>query len=86
MKLSIVLETDPAAPQSGTATRFATDIDGIQQRDLRCDISANFVAQLAATFLRTPQTRVESREAMRTYDEAAAPKPTAPGTMIFCTK
>jgi len=88
MRLSIVIETDPAAPQLGTATLFATDIDGIQQRDLRCDISANFVAQLVATLLQTPQTRarpcVGPRDAIRTYGEAAAPKATAPGTKILC--
>ena len=76
MKLSIAIGMDEDVPQSGTATSLITNGDNLRQRDLSCHASSNFVAQLAATSLQTPQTRarrrLELRDAIRTYDDAVA--------------
>jgi hypothetical protein len=88
MKLSIAVEMDGNLPQSGMATFLVSTGDDPQQPDLPFRISANFVAQLAATFLQTPQTRprqrIEWRDAIRIYDDAVAPRPMSPGTKICC--
>jgi len=89
MKLSIVLELDDATPQLGGASFSFTDAGVTQPRDLPCHISANYMAQMMATFLQTPQTRerrhADARDAIRTYDDTAAPKEMSPGTTI-CRK
>jgi hypothetical protein len=89
MKLSIVLELDDAAPQPGGATFSFTDVGGARPHHLPCLISANYMAQLMATFLQSPQTRerrhLEARDAIRTYDDAVAPKLMSPGATI-CRK
>jgi hypothetical protein len=76
MKLSIAIGMDEDVPQSGTATSLITSGDNRRQRDLPCHVSSNFVAQLVATFLQSPQTRarrrLELRDAIRTYDDAVA--------------
>lgn len=90
MKLSIVLELDDAAPKPGGATISFTDVGGAQPpHDLPCLLSANYMAQLMATFPQPPQTRerrrVDARDATRTYDDAVAPKLMSPGATI-CRK
>jgi hypothetical protein len=76
MKLSIAIEMDEGVPQCGAASSLVTKGDNPRQRELSCHVSSNFVAQLAATFLQTPQTRarrrLEVRDAIRTYDDAVA--------------
>ena len=76
MKLSIAIEMDEGVPQCGAASSLVTNGENHRQRDLSCHVSSNFVAQLAATFLQTPQTRarrrLEVRDAIRTYDDAVA--------------
>jgi hypothetical protein len=76
MKLSIAIAMDEEVPQSSTATSLVTNGDNPRQRDLSYRVSSNFVAQLVATFLQTPQTRarqrLDSRDAIRTYDDAVA--------------
>jgi hypothetical protein len=76
MKLSIAIEMDEDVAQSRTATSLVTSGTNPRQRDLSCRVSSNFVAQLAATFLQTPQTRARRRlelcDAIRTYDDAVA--------------
>jgi hypothetical protein len=76
MKLLLAIEMDEDVPQSGVGTSLATNGDNLRRRDLPCRISSTFVAQLAATFLQTPQTRARRRleltDAIRTYDDAVA--------------
>ena len=76
MNLSIAIEIDEDVPQSRTATSLVTSGANPRQRDLSCRVSSNFAAQLAATFLQSPQTRarrrLELRDAIRTYDDAVA--------------
>jgi hypothetical protein len=76
MKLSIAIKMDEDVPQFGAATSLVANGDNPRQRDLPCRISSNFVAQLAATFLQSPQTRARRRrelcDAIRTYDDAVA--------------
>jgi hypothetical protein len=78
MKLTIRLEMDECGPKSGTETSVVADTDDFSQRDVPCRISANFVTQVAATFLRFPQTcarrRADLRDGIRIYDHAVAPK------------
>jgi hypothetical protein len=89
VKLSIILELDNAAPKTGGAAFSFTGVGGAQPHDFPCLISANYMAQLMATFLQTPQTReprrVDARDAIRIYDYAVAPKLMSPGTTI-CRK
>jgi hypothetical protein len=88
MKLTICLEIDDSVPQSGTATSVIAGADDFLQRDMPCRISANFVAQLAATFLHCPQTRARRRidlcDAIQIYDNTAATKPAPAGTAVRC--
>jgi hypothetical protein len=93
MKLTIRLEMDEHGPQSGTGTSVVTGMDDFPQRDfpqrnMPCRSSANFVAQVAATFFRFPQTcarrRTDLRDAIRIYDSAVAPKLAPAGTTIRC--
>lgn len=76
MKGSIAVEMDEEVPQSGAATSLVTTGNNPRQRHLSCRVSSNFVAQLVATFLQSPQTRarrrLELRDAIRTYDDAVA--------------
>jgi hypothetical protein len=88
MKLTIHLEIDERVPQSGTATSAVASASDFSQRDLPCRISANFVAQLAAAFLRCPQTctrrRIDFRDAIQIYDNAESARLMPTGTAIYC--
>jgi hypothetical protein len=89
MKLTIRLEIDERAPQSGTGTSVISSTGDFPQRDMSCRISANFVTQVAATFFRFPQTcarrRTELRDGIRIYDHAVASKLVPAGTAV-CRK
>lgn len=88
MKLTIRLEIDDSVPRSGTATPVIAGTDDFPQRDRPGRISANFVAQLAATFLNCPQTRarrrIDLRDATKIYDDAAAARLVPASTAIRC--
>jgi hypothetical protein len=89
MKLTIRLEMDERGPQSAKGTSVVTGMDDFLQRDRPCRVSANFVAQVAATFFRFPQTcarrRIDLRDVIRIYDNAVTPKLVKTGTMV-CRK
>jgi hypothetical protein len=87
MKLTIRLEMDECGPQSGTATSVVAGTSDFSQRHASCRISANFVTQVAATFLRFPQTcarrRADLRDGIRTHDHAVALKLMPAGTAVY---
>jgi hypothetical protein len=88
MKITIRLEMNERGPQSGTGTSVISRSGDFPQRDMSCRISANFVAQVAATFFRFPQTCARRRndlpDVIRIYDHAVAPKLVPAGTTIRC--
>lgn len=85
MRLTIRLEMDECEPKLGAETSVVADTD-FSQRDVPCRISANFVTQVAATFLRFPQTcarrRADLRDGIRIYDHAVAPKLVPAGAAV----
>jgi hypothetical protein len=87
MKLTIRLEMDECGPKSGTVTSAVTGTGDFPQGHASCRISANFVTQVAATFLRFPQTcarrRADLRDGIRTYDHAVALKLMPAGTAVY---
>jgi hypothetical protein len=89
MMLTVHIEIDERMPQSGTVASASARTDDLAQRDVPCHIAANFVAQLAATFLHCPQTRarrrIDLRDAVQVYNNATTPARVAAGTAICCT-
>jgi hypothetical protein len=87
MRLTLRLEMDECGPQSGAEASVVIATDNFQQRGLPCRISANFVTQVAATFLGLPQTcarrRADLRVGTRIYDEAVAPKLNPAGAAVY---
>lgn len=88
MKLTIHLEIDDGIRQSGPSTPVPTRVNDFPQRDIPCRISANFVTQVAATFLHCPQTsarrRIDLRDAIQTYNNAVNPTRAPSSTAIHC--
>jgi hypothetical protein len=71
MKLSFAIETERDAPAA---------------ENPRCRPSANFVTQVAATFLRLPQTRArrqrEPEDVIKAYDLEIRPASKAEGNLV----
>jgi hypothetical protein len=93
MKLTISLEMAERGPTFGTGTSVVAGTDDFSkrddspQRDMSYRTSANFVTQVAATFLRFPQTcarrRADLRDGIRIYDHAVAARLIPAGAAIY---
>lgn len=86
MKLTIRLEIDDGGPQLGTAKSSIASANDFPQRDMPRRMSANFVTQVAASFLHCPQTcarrRIDLRDAIQIYNNVSAAKLMPAGTAI----
>jgi hypothetical protein len=78
---------DERGLRPGRGTSVIAGPGDFQQREMPCRVSANFVAQVAATYFRFPQTcarrRTDLCEVIRIYDNAVAPKLEPVGTTIY---
>src|SRR5476651_1558170 len=86
MKPSVTMERKDCASKLDARTSLVAVQDIPQKSDPPCHNSVNFVAQLAGTFLQTPQSRARRRvglhDAMQIYDYAVAPSPAPLGTRV----
>jgi len=88
MKLSIVIEMIDERAEAEPVAPIATHHDPRRQSE-RCRLSSNFVTQLAAAFLQSPEHQsrehLESGGAIQRYEAASVPTAFVSGTTI-CRK